>query len=218
MTKSNTNRFVGAAWSLLAFQFIASVGAVAVSAWAVLEVQPRLAQLQAMEPNPPVPPEGATPAPATHQPETLPPPAPPPIAPTPTDLLQTPPVFGAVDLRAGEERSVDVRAGGAFDGSRIGAACSVGLITEQPSLVLRYTAGALPLNISVGSQADTTLIVRAPDGSWHCNDDAEGYNPRVSWESPASGAYLIWVGRLGAPSQFDTGVLSMSHHLPGVIQ
>jgi hypothetical protein len=216
MTKSNTNRFVGAAWSLLAFQFIASAGAVAVSAWAVLEVQPRLAELQAMEQNEPVAPEEATPAPATPQPETLPPPPPPPVAPTPTDLL--PPLFGSVDLRAGEERSVDVRAGGAFDGSRIGATCSVGLITEQPSLVLRYAAGGLPLNISVGSQADTTLIVRAPDGSWHCNDDAEGYNPRVSWESPASGTYLIWVGRLGAPGQFDTGLLSMSHHRPGVIQ
>lgn len=215
MTKSNTNRFVGAAWSLLAFQFIASAGAVAVSAWAVLEVQPRLAQLQAMEQNEPVP-EEATPAPATPQPETLPPP--PPIAPPPTDLLQAPPVFGFVDLRAGEERSLNVRAGGAFDGSRIGATCSVGLFTEQPSIALRYVAGGLPLNISVGSQADTTLIVRAPDGSWHCNDDAEGYNPRVTWEGPASGTYLIWVGRLGAPSQFDAGVLSMSHHRPGVIQ
>ena len=44
MTKSNTKRFVGAAWSLLTFQLIASAGAVAVTAWAAFEVQPRLAQ------------------------------------------------------------------------------------------------------------------------------------------------------------------------------
>ena len=48
MSKSNTRRFVAAAWSLLLFQFVASAGAVAITAWAAFQVQPRLMQ------NPPV--------------------------------------------------------------------------------------------------------------------------------------------------------------------
>ena len=39
MSKSNSSRFVRAAWSLLFFQCIASVGAVAVTGWAVFHVQ-----------------------------------------------------------------------------------------------------------------------------------------------------------------------------------
>lgn len=214
MTKSNTNRFVGAAWSLLVFQFIASAGAVAVTAWAVLEVQPRLAQLQAMQQN-----EAASAAPAVPAPAAPASPAPsPPPPPAPPDALQLPPAFGSVDMLAGEQRSQDVHAGGGFDASRIGATCGIGFITEQPTFALRYRAGGLPLHISAGSLADTTLIVRGPDGSWLCNDDAEGYNPRVSWESPASGTYLIWVGSLRGANQIDAGVLYMSHQPPGVIQ
>lgn len=39
MTKSNSRRFVRAAWSLLFFQVIASAGAVAVTGWAVFHVK-----------------------------------------------------------------------------------------------------------------------------------------------------------------------------------
>jgi hypothetical protein len=39
MTKSNSKRFVRAAWSLLFFQCVASAGAVAVTGWAVFHVQ-----------------------------------------------------------------------------------------------------------------------------------------------------------------------------------
>jgi hypothetical protein len=43
MSKSTTGRFVNAAWSLLLFQFVASAGAVAITAWAAFEIAPRLA-------------------------------------------------------------------------------------------------------------------------------------------------------------------------------
>ena len=46
MTKSNSKRFVRAAWSLLFFQCVASAGAVAVTGWAVFHVQ-NLATVQA---------------------------------------------------------------------------------------------------------------------------------------------------------------------------
>jgi hypothetical protein len=38
MTRSNTRRFVNAAWSLLTFQLIAAIGAVAVTGWAAFHV------------------------------------------------------------------------------------------------------------------------------------------------------------------------------------
>lgn len=66
MSKSNTRRFVNAAWSLLLFQFVASVGAVAITAWAAFQVQPRLAQApqeQASVATPAVPADPSAPAP-----------------------------------------------------------------------------------------------------------------------------------------------------------
>ncbi|MGH6951549.1 MAG: hypothetical protein ACREH4_11780 [Vitreimonas sp.] len=309
MSRSNTRRFVGAAWSLLWFQFIASAGAVGVTAWAVMEVSPRLAELRAQAPEiaPPAAtvenkgaggltilgeaalgasllaefsadPEGpgsalryqwlrdgAVVAGATAQvyqttvedagrnlsvrveyrdgagfdesvtstPIAIPAPQaqPPGEGQPPTDvqlppqifnrgaIFQIQPSFGSIDLRAGAEHSRDVRAGGAYDAaSRIAANCR-GYITSQPSFTLRYTAGGLPLNIGASSQMDTTIVVRAPDGSWHCNDDDNGFNPRVSWESPASGEYQIWVGRYGGvPNDMAAATLYISHHAPGVIR
>lgn len=308
MTKSNTRRFVGAAWSLLWFQLIASAGAVAVTAWAVMEVSPRLAQLRAETREEPVPPattaenkgagaigilgeaamgasllaqfsadpegpgsalsyqwlrdgaavDGATaqvyqttaddagrnisvrvdyvdgagfsenvtsasiaiPPPVAQPPSDAQPPAEaaPPYAYIPDTYVRLQPSFGSIDLRAGAEQTRDVRAGGAYDAaSRINATCR-GYITAEPSFSLRYTAGGLPLNIGVNSQMDTTIAVRAPDGSWHCSDDTDGVNPRVSWESPSSGEYQIWVGRYGVPNDPVAGTLYISHHRPGVIQ
>lgn len=308
MSKSNTRRFVGAAWSLLWFQFIASAGAVAVTTWAVMEVSPRLAELRAemREPAPPAAtvenkgagavtilgeaamgaslsaqfsgdPEGPGSAlryqwlrdgavvdgaaaqvyqtsagdagrslsvrleyrdgagfdeSVTSAPIAIPPPQPQPPgeAQPPTDvqlppqvfnrgaIYQVQPSFGSIDLRAGAEHSRDVRAGGAYDAAtRINASCR-GYIAAQPSFTLRYSAGGLPLNIGANSQMDTTIAVRAPDGSWLCSDDDNGVNPRVSWDNPASGEYQIWVGRYGVPNDMAPATLYISHHRPGVIR
>ncbi|MFZ2029802.1 MAG: hypothetical protein WAU68_05815 [Vitreimonas sp.] len=60
MTKSNSKRFVRAAWSLLFFQVVASAGAVAVTGWAVFHVQTLVAT-----------PSSATTAPAPAEPATM---------------------------------------------------------------------------------------------------------------------------------------------------
>ena len=59
-----------------------------------------------------------------------------------------------------------------------------------------YNAGSMPLIFSVSSDVDTTLVVNAPNGSWHCDDDSgvNGSNPQVRFDSPQSGQYDIWVG------------------------
>jgi hypothetical protein len=69
----------------------------------------------------------------------------------------------------------------------------LGYVDTQPDHTLTLTAFFEYLQVAVTSQADTTLIVRGPGGSW-CNDDAgEGKNPAIAgqWQS---GRYSIWVG------------------------
>ena len=119
---------------------------------------------------------------------------------TATSLAQTPgaePAYGTIGFTAGageDPRSAGVRAGGAFGAHRLDEACS-GFISEAPVLALDYEAGEDDLYISAASDADTTLVVIAPDASVHCNDDAgERYDPGVVVSDPASGRYQIWVG------------------------
>ena len=108
------------------------------------------------------------------------------------------PTFGSVELSTGftpDPHSVSMAAGGSTAvSSDLGANCA-GYITDAPDLDLTYNAGdTFPLNIYVVSEADTTLVVNLPDGTWICNDDAEGLNPAINLASPASGLYNIWVG------------------------
>lgn len=107
--------------------------------------------------------------------------------------------YGQVSLNTGFEpdpHSVTVTAGGAFDASTLGSDCT-GHIAQRADYTLRYRSGSLPLIVSVTSDADTTLAVRAPNGTWYCNDDGQGLNPVVRIEHPASGRYQIWVGTFG---------------------
>lgn len=121
--------------------------------------------------------------------------------------------FGQVRLNAGftpDPHSVTLSAGGGFDASSVSAECG-GYINTRPSFTLRYRADELPLYIAAVSESDTTLVVRAPDGSWNCNDDGGGnLNPLVSWESPRSGRYQIWVGRFGVQNETASAVLHIS--------
>ena len=109
------------------------------------------------------------------------------------------PNFGTVSLRTGftpDPRVVAVRAGGDLNASRISGGCR-GFISNAPDVRLNFTGGSsLPLIISAASQADTTLVVNAPDGRWYCDDDGGvyGMNPSVRFNRPLTGRYEIWVG------------------------
>jgi hypothetical protein len=108
------------------------------------------------------------------------------------------PNYGTVSLRTGfapDPRVVSLRAGGDIDAANVGSSCS-GFITNAPDVRLVYSAGSLPLIISVAADSDTTLVVNAPDGRFYCDDDSgvNGLNPSVRFNSPQSGRYEIWVG------------------------
>lgn len=123
------------------------------------------------------------------------------------------PNYTTLTLRTGFEpdpQTVNLQSGGNIDASSISSSCR-GFIANAPDVRVVYTAGSLPLIISVGSDADTTLVVNAPDGRWYCDDDSgvNGFNPMVRFNNPASGRYEIWVGTYGH-SSLERGTLAIS--------
>ena len=108
------------------------------------------------------------------------------------------PTYGWVELASGftpDPHTVRLTAGGTISGSTIDAACS-GTFAAAPDVKLSYSAGSLPLIISVDSGRDTTLMINDPQGNWWCDDDGgnNGMNPAIRFNKPGSGTYDIWVG------------------------
>ncbi|MBL8542552.1 MAG: hypothetical protein JNJ63_01975 [Hyphomonadaceae bacterium] len=106
------------------------------------------------------------------------------------------PTYGTVSLSSGftpDPYVTQLSAGGGFDASAVGASCR-GFVASNPDLRVNYQAGAVSLYVFVESDADTTLLVNAPDGSWHCAAAAPGRGPLLAFEHPQSGQYDIWVG------------------------
>lgn len=105
--------------------------------------------------------------------------------------------YGSVRLSSGftpDPHRVDLTAGGTIDASRLGGACD-GSIARAPDYEVTYTAGSLPLYFYVNAGSDTTLVVNGPDGLWYCDDDSNGgRNPQVTYNTPMSGTYDVWVG------------------------
>lgn len=114
------------------------------------------------------------------------------------------PTYGTVTLSVGftpDPQVVNLQSGGSIPASNISSSCT-GYIANAPDVRLNYTAGSLPLILSVASGADTTLVVNGPNGSWYCDDDGgnEGMNPSLRFNTPQSGQYDIWVGTYGSSS------------------
>jgi S1-C subfamily serine protease len=111
--------------------------------------------------------------------------------------VAAPPSYGTVQLSAGfipDPHIVALTAGGPDRVPTHGAECVGFVNAAAPDLDLHYQAGDYRLFIHVDSRADTTLVINAPDGSWHCSDDALGLDPLVDFATPLAGLYSIWVG------------------------
>lgn len=114
------------------------------------------------------------------------------------------PNYGTVTLETGftpDPHTVSLTAGGGIDASTssvLAAYSCRGFITAAPDYRVNYTAGTTyPLTFKVVSEADTTLVINAADGSWYCVDDVDGFNPVITLPTPSSGQYDIWVGTYG---------------------
>lgn len=123
------------------------------------------------------------------------------------------PSYGSASLSGGfspDPYTVSLRSGGSIDANeRLGSSCR-GYIANAPDFRLQFSAGSLPLILSVASGSDTTLVVNAPNGQWYCDDDGgEGLNPSLRFGSPMSGQYDIWVGTYGRTS-YENATLHIS--------
>lgn len=108
--------------------------------------------------------------------------------------------YGDYRLNAGfadDPYIIHVTAGGTVEASNVARDCS-GSVAYAPDAQLTYRSGGYPLIIRTDADADTTLLVNAPDGRWYCDDDSGGsLNAELRWDSPSSGVYDIWVGTFG---------------------
>ena len=106
------------------------------------------------------------------------------------------PAYGMISLQSGATET-GVRAGGAWSADLLNQGCS-GYITETPTLAVNYQ-GDQDLYLSAGADEDTTMVVRAPDGSIHCDDDGAGdFNPGLVFAKADAGVYDVWIGTYSA--------------------
>lgn len=123
------------------------------------------------------------------------------------------PRYGDASLSAGftpDPYTIQLQSGGSIDASLSPGGDCAGFIADAPDFALFYSAGALPLILSVDAAVDTTLVVHTPAGAWHCDDDSgEGLNPSIRFEAPGSGLYDIWVGTY-ADAAIEAATLSIS--------
>ena len=111
---------------------------------------------------------------------------------------------------SGDPRVVDVTPGGASANPLNGPGC-VGYIGYRPDAVVTYNPSSFDLTFSAASTTDINLVVRDPNGRYHCDDDSgEGLNPALTVVNPSRGRYTVWVGVYGESSQYVDGVLGIS--------
>lgn len=120
--------------------------------------------------------------------------------------------FGEIILRSGftpDPHQIEMTAGGNIQAAQIDSSCT-GFIAASPDYEVTYRdAGSYPLSFTFNGRGDTTLMINAPDGSWHCDDDSAGNNnPRVVFRDAMDGVYDVWVGSYG--SDMIGGTLSIS--------
>lgn len=110
---------------------------------------------------------------------------------------QLTPTYGDTELAAGfqpDPFKQSVVAGGTIDLAELGY---YGYVADAPDFDVRYTSGEYAFTIKVeNTTADTLLLVNAPDGRWHFNDDSDGLDPAITFSPPQDGLYDVWVGTL----------------------
>jgi serine protease Do/protease YdgD len=124
-------------------------------------------------------------------------------------------VTAAAALKAGGKAvTKDFTATGEFPAVELqtGDTLCGGLVNVAPDYAFDWSGDAKALKLFAEASGDTTLLIRAPDGSFLCADDADGnrnLNPLLTIAKPAGGRYLVWVGRVD-PSKPVTGKLTLT--------
>ena len=73
-----------------------------------------------------------------------------------------------------------------------------GWVVNRPDFRFFYSGQSpterLTIALEARSDVDTILIVNAPDGTWHYNDDYRGFNSAITFVKPLQGQYDVWTG------------------------
>jgi len=112
-----------------------------------------------------------------------------------------PTVFGSASLNAGfvpDPYLVNLTAGGTVDLATCTGGQWSGFVVTRPDFRLFYNGssptGTLTFALEARSNVDTVILVNAPDGSWHFNDDYYDLNSAVVFSAPMAGQYDVWTG------------------------
>jgi hypothetical protein len=92
----------------------------------------------------------------------------------------------------------------------LGNELCTGFVTAEPTFRFKWEGEGEVLTLFVEAEDDTTLIVRDPSGTFHCNDDSAGssnLNP-LSVMTPTAGYYYVWAGSSSPDTSID-GVLTI---------
>lgn len=134
--------------------------------------------------------------------------------------LDAAPTSGSVTLSPGfmpDPAAYNANGGGSVNSDAVSGvpiACG-GWIQANADMTLTM-AGATPylhIGYTPNDDVDTTILVRAPNGAWICNDDepGNGHNPGVDIQGASAGTYQIWVGTFAhQPRVRSSGTLQFS--------
>jgi hypothetical protein len=105
---------------------------------------------------------------------------------------------------------VSVNGGGAIDARSLSPGCQ-GHISPNPTVTLNWSGTAAYIELFSYSDQDPVLVVRTPDGSYLCNDDANVnlLDAVIEIGEPQPGQYHIWVGSYH-PNQLLPALLVMT--------
>jgi len=110
-----------------------------------------------------------------------------------------PPWLGVIDIGPAFPVRFDrpgIVRGTTIDGSRIAASCR-GHFGRAPHARLRLRQHSV-VGVTTASNADLTMALRMPDGSFRCDDDhGEGMNPLIQGAFDP-GDYGVWIGAFNA--------------------
>lgn len=100
---------------------------------------------------------------------------------------------------------------GAFNLDQPNDLCT-GFISAAPTFRFEWTGDADQLVMYFESNVDTTLVVRAPDGTFYCDDDFHGSENINPWLNFAvdKGLYHVWVGSF-SPDVQASGKLTITN-------
>jgi hypothetical protein len=124
-----------------------------------------------------------------------------------------PTVFGSATLNAGfmpDPYLRNLTAGGTLDLATCTGGQWSGFVVGRPDFRMFYNGssptGTLTFALEARSNVDTVILINAPDGSWHFNDDYRGLDSAIVFTAPMSGQYDIWTGSY-TPSSNNPAVL-----------